>query len=483
MFSKPVQYLLKWVLPLSLLCCVHAHASVKLKPLLTDAEIFNILKERIDVEKQGVGLVVGVIDQQGTRVISYGVMDKKTQAKVDGDTVFEIGSVTKLFTSLLLADMVQKGEVVLTDPVAKYLPQGVTMPTRNGKQISLLDLSLHKSGLPQWPDNMRSKDPLNPVADYTVAQMYEFLSRYQLTRDIGEKAEYSNIGVGLLGHVLSLRGGKDFETLVKERITNRLSMNDTGISLSARMTAHLASPHNAQGELVKNWDLPAIAGAGALRSSVNDMLKFLAANMSPDKSPLRLSIQTMHFPFEESPEIHLAWGVGKKYGTTMWNHSGSTFGYKSMLAYDETRRRGVVILSNSGEVDDIGSKILNREFRLRQYIPPASFVQALNEKGYETAIPTYDAMKKSDSDFFLREEVVNEWGYALLGQNKDAQAIEIFKLGIYVFPKSANAYDSLAEAYEKVGDKDNAILQYKKCVELEPNNPHALERLATLVKL
>uniref|UniRef100_UPI003752CBDE serine hydrolase n=1 Tax=Undibacterium sp. TaxID=1914977 RepID=UPI003752CBDE len=418
----------------------------------------------------------------GTRVISYGVMDKKTQAKVDGDTVFEIGSVTKLFTSLLLADMVQKGEVKFGDPVAKYLPQGVTIPTHNGKQISLLDLSLHKSGLPTWPDNMPSKDPLNPVADYTVAQMYDFLSRYQLTRDIGEKEQYSNLGVGLLGHVLSLRGGKEFETLIKERITNLLGMSDTGIAMSARMTAHLASPHNAQSEIVKNWDLPAIPGAGALRSSVNDMLKFLTANMYPDKSPISQSLQTMHFPFAESPEIHLGWGVGGKYGSKLWGHAGSTYGYKSMLTFDETRRRGVVILSNSGDPDDIAAKILNREYRLRQYLPPAPFIQALNEKGFDTAIRTYDAMKKSDTDFYLREEVVNEWGYALLGQNKDPEAIAIFRLGIYVSPKSANAYDSLAEAYEKVGDKANAILQYRKCVELEPNNAHALERLALLTK-
>lgn len=482
MLVKSSRYALLFLLPISLLFKLDVHASDKSHPVLTDSEILNVIKNRIDIEKKGVGLVVGVIDDQGSRVITYGVADKTSKIKVDGDSIFEIGSVTKLFTSLLLADMVEKGELKLTDPVAMYLPQDLKMPTRSGKQITLIDLANHISGLPQWPDNMPMKDPLNPAADYTVAQMYEFLSRFQLTRDIGEKEEYSNIGVGLLGHALSLRAGKDFDTLVKERITQPLKMEETSVAMTPKMKAHLASPHNPEGERVKNWDLPAIPGAGALHSSVNDMLKFLAANMHPEKTPMARAIQGMQKPFPDTPATHLAWSVYSKYGITIFKHSGSTYGYKSIVLFDQSGRRGIVILSNSGDVVDLGHHFIHRSWRLMQYTPPSEFVQKLNQKGYGSALEIYNEMKQNDAEFYLREAVVNEWAYTLLGKNEDAQAIEIFKLGIHLFPKSANAYDSLAEAYEKVGDQVNAILQYKKCLELEPNSPHALERLSLLVK-
>src|ERR1700734_446860 len=122
----------------------------------SEAGIRNILVQRIDEFHQSVGIVVGVIDPTGRKVVSYGKLDADDPRVLDGDTVFEIGSVTKVFTSLLLSDMLQHGEVVLTDPVAKYLPAGTTVPLRNGKQITLLDLATHTSGLPALPTNMQS---------------------------------------------------------------------------------------------------------------------------------------------------------------------------------------------------------------------------------------------------------------------------------------------------------------------------------------
>ena len=172
--------------------------------VLSDADIRAILADRIDVQRQGVAMVVGIIDPSGRRVVSYASV-KKGEGPVDGNTVFEIGSITKVFTSLLLADMVQRGEVALTDPVSKYLPPNVKMPERGGKKITLVDLATHTSALPRMPANFHPKDASNPYADFTVAQLYEFLASVELTRDVGSKYEYSNLGGGLLGHVLSPR--------------------------------------------------------------------------------------------------------------------------------------------------------------------------------------------------------------------------------------------------------------------------------------
>src|ERR1700679_1086571 len=134
----------------------------------TDAEIRQLLVDRIDVQHRGVGIVVGVIDAHGRRIISRGALETGDPRPIGGDTIFEIGSMSKVFTSLLLADMVRRGEVRLDDPVVKYLPPGVVMPTRADKQITLIDLATHTSGLPRLPGNMAMKDPSNPYADYTV---------------------------------------------------------------------------------------------------------------------------------------------------------------------------------------------------------------------------------------------------------------------------------------------------------------------------
>src|SRR5580704_13650102 len=198
----------------------------------SDAEIRKILVERIDTERQSVGLVVGVIEPTGRRVVAYGSLAKDDSRPLNGDTIFEIGSITKVFTSLLLADAVERHEVALSDPIAKYLPPQVKVPERGGRTITLQDLSTHTSALPRLPANFSPKDPSNPYADYSVEQLYQFLSGYTLTRDIGSQYEYSNLGGGLLGHALARRAGVDYETLVRRRITGPLGMHDTVIALT-----------------------------------------------------------------------------------------------------------------------------------------------------------------------------------------------------------------------------------------------------------
>ena len=194
-------------------------AAQELPRAVSDDEMRKLLVERVDTYRHSVGIVVGIVEPTGRRVIAYGKGSKEDGTPVDGDTVFELASVTKAFTSLLLADAVTRGEVALSDPVAKYLPPSVRMPERGGRSITLHDLATHTSGLPREPSNLQPKDPSNPFADYSVEQLYEFLSGYQLTRDIGSEFDYSNLGAGLLGHVLAQRAGTDYETLVRARIT------------------------------------------------------------------------------------------------------------------------------------------------------------------------------------------------------------------------------------------------------------------------
>ncbi|HKB14403.1 MAG TPA: serine hydrolase domain-containing protein, partial [Vicinamibacterales bacterium] len=258
-----------------------------------DADIRKIIAERVDVQRQSVGIVVGLIDASGRRVLSHGALAKGDARPLNGDTLFEIGSITKVFTSLLLADAVERHEVALGDPVSRYLPATVKMPERGGRAITLQDLAMHTSGLPRMPSNFKPADPANPYADYSVEQLYQFLSSYELARDIGTQYEYSNLGGGLLGHVLALRAHTDYASLVRERITTPLGMTSTTIVLSPELKARLAVGHSPTLQPVANWDLPTLAGAGALRSTTNDLLTFLAANLGYAQSSLAPAMAAM----------------------------------------------------------------------------------------------------------------------------------------------------------------------------------------------
>ena len=338
---------------------------------LSDADITRILADRVDVQRQSVGIVVGVLEPGGRRVLGYGHPTKGDPRRVDADTVFEIGSITKVFTALLLADAVERGEVSLADPVSRYLPATVKVPQR-GRAITLGDLASHVSGLPRLPANMPSRDPRNPYADYTVDEMYAFLSGYELPRDVGAQYEYSNFGAGLLGHVLALRAGMTYEALVEARITRPLGMTSTRITLSDDMRSRLASGYDAALQPAANWDLPTLAGAGALRSTVNDLLLFLSAAMGERPTPLAkafAAMTTARRPAGASAlEIALGWHVWTANGHDVVWHNGGTAGYRTFIGFDPRARTAVVALSNAGTqagVDDIGRHLLDRQIPLR----------------------------------------------------------------------------------------------------------------------
>jgi CubicO group peptidase (beta-lactamase class C family) len=331
----------------------------------SDAEIRQILVDRIDTQRQGVGIVVGVIDPQGRRIVSYGALAKGDPRPLGGDTIFEIGSMSKVFTSLLLADMVERGEVSLDDPVAKYLPAGVTVPRRGDRQITLVDLATHTSGLPRLPTNMSPKNLANPYADYSVDQLYAFLGGYALPRDIGAQYEYSNLGGGLLGHVLARRAGEDYETLVRRRIAGPLHMADTTIALSPAQQARLAKGYTAALQPAANWDLPTLAGAGALRSDATDMLDFLAAELGYADTPLNRAMKAQLAVRRPTGapglDVALGWHIRTgKGGEVIW-HNGGTGGYRTFMGFDPAGRVGVVVLTNTATQvggDDIGFHLL-----------------------------------------------------------------------------------------------------------------------------
>lgn len=335
-------------------------------------EIQQVIKDAVD-NRHTVGIVVGIIDKDGKNIYGYGKTAGDGRS-VDGDTVFEIGSVTKTFTATLLADMVERGLVSLDDPVGKYLPKNVKVPSRGGKEITLLDLATHRSGLPRLPANFKPADPDNPYADYTAEKLFEFLTNYTLPRDSGASYEYSNLGAGLLGEALARKAGKSYEALLTERIFRPLGMNRSGIVLRPEMAARLATGH-AQGlTAVRNWDLDVLAGAGAIRSTVNDMLKYVAAYMGLKPSPLSNAMAMARQDLKDTTipdtRIGLAWHLMKRPDTVIVWHNGGTAGYHSFVGFDLKQGRGIVVLSNStNDIDNIGLHFLDDRIPLAKIEP------------------------------------------------------------------------------------------------------------------
>ena len=406
--------------------------------LPSDSEVLQTLVDRIDVQHQSIGIVVGIIGPEGRRVVAHGCLEKGDSRPVNGDSIFEIGSVTKVFTSLLLADMVQQGEVALTDPVGQYLPPSffpVKVPERNGRAITLVDLATHTSGLPRVPTNMPRGNPANPYHGYSVGQLYHCLASCQLTRDIGSQYEYSNLGGGLLGHVLARQARLDYETLVRSRICEPLGMHDTRTNLSPEMRARLAVGHNHALEAVSHWDVPTLEGAGALRSSVNDLLTFLAANLGHTQSTLATAMAAMlsvrRPTGQPELEVALGWHVFTAHGKEIFWHNGGTGGYRSFLGFDPQARVGVVVLSNAFTVagaDDIGRHLLDPEISLmkpakdhqqvavdpalfdryvgRYHLAP-NFILSITREGGQlfvqaTGQSKFEIFPESENDYFLK---------------------------------------------------------------------------------
>ena len=326
-----------------------------------DSTINAILSDRV-ARKRAMGLVVATFEQGRAPHIYTAGVSGLAGLPLDASTIFEIGSITKVFTNTILADMVRKGEVRLDDPVAKFLPGRVRVPERNGKRITLADLATQSSGLPRLPNNLNPADATNPYADYSVTQLYEFLSSYVLPRDIGSQYEYSNLGMGLLGHVLSLKAGKSYEALVKERVLVPLGMGESGITLTPSMKRQMAQGFNAYGTPVPLWDIPTLAGAGALRSSANDMLRFLAANLDSASVPLGKAMaiaQASRKVIGANNSIGLGWNIVQLFGTPVTWHNGGTGGFRTYIGLDLEHHRGVIVLSNSTiSPDDIGFHLL-----------------------------------------------------------------------------------------------------------------------------
>lgn len=311
-------------------------------------------------------LAIGVINKGKINTFYYGQTDAYDKLSIpDGNTLYEIGSISKVFTATLLADLVEKGTISLDDSITKYLPDTLAQNPYLQK-ITFKHLANHTSGLPLLPENL-DKAPKynakNPYATYSRKEMFHFLKNIQSENEPGENFEYSNLGYGLLGELIAIITNKSYSENIKEIISDTLKLPNT-VEKANPKTQKITKVYNAQRQETPLWDWQAMAASGALKSTVHDLLRFVQYQFKLPETTLENAMaQTRQFTFYLPPntDIGLAWHMNMVDDVLQYWHNGGTGGSSSFIGLVPDKKSAIIVLSNSAiSVDDISAKILSK---------------------------------------------------------------------------------------------------------------------------
>jgi CubicO group peptidase (beta-lactamase class C family) len=294
---------------------------------------------------KNIGISVGVVTKAGRRVFALGAAKP--------DSLFEIGSITKTFTGLALAQLIEQGKVKTDTPVRELLTGGVVAKPA-GAEITLLDLVTQHSGLPRMPTNFAPADPANPYADYGARQLEAFIGQVGVGKPADAQFLYSNLGVGLLGHALGRAAGQPWPQLVAQQVLQPLGMQETVVALPPALRARVIAGHDGNLAPAHAWDLDALAGAGALRSTAQDMLRYLEAQLNPDG--VKAAGSTLPAALKRSQQLQADAGQGMRIAYAWlhdpasgnWWHNGGTGGYTSYAFFNPKEGYAAIVLVNMG---------------------------------------------------------------------------------------------------------------------------------------
>ncbi len=348
------------------------------------------------------GLSVGYIEGEHWGIVHLG-NSNRAKKKADNLTVYELGSVSKVITGLLLADAVMRGEINLYAAADVANSAGIRLPSRDGRSIKWIDLSTHHSGLPRLPEDLQSNDAADPYREYDSKMAAAFLNQYKLPRPPGKSREYSNLGVSVLGYLLAEHAGKSYDELLRERITGPLKMTDCTVSLTSDQTNRLATPHAKFGSPTSPWAFADLPGAGGVHATMRDMMRFAKAQLNPPSGPLGEAIELAWKQHAEPGESGQAMGLGWIFagdGQTRW-HTGGTGGFSSALFINRQLKCAVIILCNTSvhdEVDSLAIQLMQKAAGLettaesaeRSHAPPRLSPFTAVRFDDEQVIITYD---------------------------------------------------------------------------------------------
>ncbi len=332
---------------------------------LTDQWVENAARPLVE-NRVVDGLSVGYIAGKHQGIVHVGSSNRFGN-RPDDLTLYEIGSVSKVFTSLMLADLVVRGEIDLNAAADVANPAGIRLPSRDGRSIKWIDLSTHRSGLPRIPGNLRATSLMDPYRDYDSQKAAAFLKDYELPRRPGESQEYSNFGASVLGYLVAAKAGKSYQQLLRERIAEPLQMTDCTVDLSEAQRKRLATPHHKFGSATRPWTHSDLPGAGGIHATIRDMLRFAQAQLTPPTGKLgeaiELAWKKQRDADKSGPAMGLAWMIGAD-GQTRW-HNGQTGGSHSVLFINREFHCAVVVLCNTAltvlgpnEVDQLAQQLV-----------------------------------------------------------------------------------------------------------------------------
>lgn len=333
----------------------------------TQKDIANIIKKEVDNGRSS-SISIGIIDNGKINFICYGYPIEGSNQEANETTIYEIASVTKVFVSTILADLVLKGYLSLDDPIVKYLPDSLVFQDNKINKLTLKHLASHTSSL----NSLFDYDTKRPHFNYTYDYLFASLEKYHFKNDPGIIYGYSNINMALLAYIICKVTNKDLESLFKEKIFVPFNMQNTTLKLSRAQEAYFATAYHRPGSPAKKREWNADAGAGALRSNIKDLTIFLQ-KLFYDDSPLREAASFAILPQFDSTnfpnsKIGLGWIITESQDHLFVGHGGNTFGFRSMIMYDIKKNRGVVVLSNSTEdITDIGFYVFNKQKRIREF--------------------------------------------------------------------------------------------------------------------
>jgi serine-type D-Ala-D-Ala carboxypeptidase/endopeptidase len=398
-----------------------ANVVIQAQPI--DAQVKEILTQRIEVDKQAVGLAAIVVNGDQVRIVTHGFQSLDKDVPITADTLFEVGSVTKTFTALLLADMVVKGELKLDDPVEKWLPQGMRglkLRDYTGAPIQLVDLATHRSGLPRLPDNMPNGTRADPYVDYREQQLLIFLKDRQtlveadggkMTKKRDEAYAYSNLGFGLLGYVLARAADMSYADLLQKRVLTPLGLHSTYLDMPNRERTRFSNPHyiDRDGALKRNkhWSFDVLAPAGALIMNARDMARYAQAASGATDTPLKAAFALSQKKYGEGMGTAnlagLAWVLAPLNDRTAFNHDGMTGGFTSSLWVDPERKSAVAVLSNANApVTDIALHLLEPKIPLKNLAAMRATSVSVDAKTMAQYVGTYRLQPNFDVTIRLR---------------------------------------------------------------------------------
>ena len=293
-------------------------------------------------------LAIALLNVDSVRYVGVKKSGATLQTVENQTYLFEIGSITKVFTAGLLAQLVDEGAVQPDDPIQQYLPVSLHQPEQDGVAPTLLHLANHTSGLPRLPSNMDLSNVANPYKSYDQEKLYQYLAQEQILESVPGKINvYSNLGFGLLGRILTLQTNQSYEALIRERIAKPLGMDRTWVTVPS-LQHQLVPGRDAQGNVTSNWDFNALVGVGDIKSTVEDMTAWLRANMqeAAPQHAIWQQCQQPTFAVDERLSLGLGWHISPGAQGPVYWHNGGTGGYRSCVALDAENEVGVIVLSN-----------------------------------------------------------------------------------------------------------------------------------------